>query len=65
MSNKYTDARIREACLIVASPEHVLAELEKYSVEYNAIFNSDSDLEQSLLARSDPLIDIGLARYLL
>ena len=63
MSNKYTDARIREACLIVASPEHVLAELEKYSVEYISIFGGDSDLEQSLLARNDPLIDIGLARY--
>ena len=28
-----------------------------------AVFNSDSYLEQSLLARNDPLIDIGLARY--
>jgi hypothetical protein len=65
MTHEYTDKRIRQARLIVASPEQVLTELEGYGVELKSdgIFNSDSDLEQSLLARSDPLIDIGLARY--
>lgn len=55
MANACTEARIREARLIVAGPEQVLAELEKCS--------GDEQLEKSLLARSNPLIDIGLARY--
>lgn len=59
-----TEARIREAHLIVARPEQVLAELEKYSVEIkDSVFGGDEDLERSLLARNEPLIDLGLARY--
>ena len=64
MATKYTDALIREACLIVARPEQVLAELEKYGVglKSSGCFG-DKHLETSLLARNDPLIDIGLACY--
>lgn len=59
-----TEARIREAHLIVARPEQVLAELEKYSVEMkDRVFGGDENLERSLLARNEPLIDLGLARY--
>lgn len=63
MATKYTDARIREARLIVARPEQVLAELEKYGADLksNPLSVVDGHLERSLLARSDPLIDIGLA----
>lgn len=60
MATKYTDERINEARMIVASPEQVLAELEKYNDELES---GDENLERSLLARNEPLIDLGLARY--
>lgn len=64
MATEYTEARIREARLIVARPEQVLVELEKYGDEFKkSVFDGDENLEKSLLARGDPLIDLGLARY--
>lgn len=64
MATEYTEARIREARLIVARPEQVLTELEKYSDELNTrVFGRDEHLERSLLARNEPLIDLGLARH--
>lgn len=56
--------RIREARLIVAKPEQVFAELSKYGEESKeSLFSGDEELERSLAARADPLIDLGLARY--
>ncbi|MDP3823078.1 MAG: hypothetical protein Q8R33_16535 [Burkholderiales bacterium] len=64
MATEYTEERIREARLIVARPEQVLAELEKYGDALKSrVYNGDKDLERSLLARNEPLIDLGLARY--
>ena len=64
MATENTEARIREARLIVARPEQVLVELEKYGDELKkSVFGGDEDLEKSLLARGEPLIDLGLARY--
>ena len=62
---EHNNERIREARLIVARPEQVLTELEKYSADLksNILSVVDEHLERSLLARSDPLIDIGLACY--
>ncbi|MDQ3565342.1 MAG: hypothetical protein M3436_14830 [Pseudomonadota bacterium] len=65
MATENTEARIREARLIVARPEQVLVELDKYGDELkkSAFGGGDEDLEKSLLARGEPLIDLGLARY--
>ncbi len=64
MATEYTEERIREARLIVARPEEVLADLEKYGDELKkSVLGGDEDLEKSLLARGEPLIDLGLARY--
>lgn len=64
MATEYTEARIREARLIVARPEQVLAELEKYGDALKSrVYSGDKDLERSLLARNEPLIDLELARY--
>jgi len=64
MTTEYAEARIREARLIIARPEQVLAELEKYGeVLKKTVVTDDEHLEISLLARGDPLIDLGLARY--
>lgn len=50
MATEYTEARIREARLIVARPEQVLVELEKYGDELKkSVFDWDEDLEKSLL----------------
>lgn len=61
MTTEDAEERIREARLILARPEQVLAELEKYGDELKK--GEDEDLEKSLLARGEPLIDLGLARY--
>lgn len=63
MTTEYTEARIREARLIVARPEQVLVELEKYNDDMRSEYGWDKNLEESLLARNEPLIDLGLARY--
>lgn len=64
MATEYTEERIREARLIFARPEQVLAELEKYGDALKSrVYSGDEDLERSLLARNEPLIDLGLARY--
>lgn len=63
MTTENTEALIREARLIVARPEQVLAELEKYGDELKSRCRDDENLERSLLARNEPLIDLGLARY--
>src|SRR6266568_7478030 len=55
---------LREARLIVACPEQVMAELEIYDDELkDRWYDCDENLENSLLGRNDPLIDLGLARY--
>lgn len=63
MSTEHVEARIREAHLIVASPEAVWSALQNYGSDPKTRYFSDADLEKSLLARTHPLIDLGLARY--
>lgn len=64
MTTNSTEARIREARLIVASPEQVFNELQKYAEDVkNEDWYDDEPLGKSLLARGDPLVDLGLARY--
>ncbi len=63
---KYTEAHIiREARLIVACPEYVMAEIKKYAddLKKEGWLVGDERLEKSLLARNEPLIDLGLALY--
>lgn len=64
MATEYVEARIREGRLIVASPERVWNELREYSEQLAGHpLGGDTQLEESLLARADPLIDVGLGRY--
>jgi hypothetical protein len=67
MATKETEARIREARLIVADPEVVYADLKKYGESLKGMHWSDyedyAELEKSLLKRDDPLINLGLAQY--
>lgn len=65
MAMKNTEARIQEARLIFARPEEVTSELERYFLEVKEGVgnNCDEELERSLLARGDPLINLALARY--
>jgi hypothetical protein len=63
MAASHIEARIREARLIVMQPEQVLIELEQYANEHkDSLFAWDKQLENSLLARDNPLINLGLAR---
>jgi hypothetical protein len=65
MATESTEDRIREARLIVARPEDVWAALRDYGEEIKkgTLFGGDPELEKSLLMRTNPLIDLGLARY--
>ena len=66
MASESVEARIREARLIVAPPAEVAAELEQFGERLNkggALASGDKQLEESLLARNDALINIALARY--
>jgi hypothetical protein len=59
------ERRTREARLLVSRPETVFEELKKCAGELGS-FNrrtADDELEKSLLERSDPLIDLALARF--
>ena len=58
------EERIREARLLVSSPEVVCAELKRYGEEAVDGFGiGDKELERNLLARGDQLIDLALAEY--
>jgi|SRR5579862_88257 len=61
-----TGGRIREARLLVAQPEVVFDELKIYAEQITkggSTSHGDDELEKSLAARNDPLIDLGLACY--
>src|SRR5438132_58625 len=62
MSVEYVESRIREARLIVASPEVVWTELQRIS-ERGSRISYNEDLEKRLLARGYKLVDLALARY--
>jgi hypothetical protein len=58
--------RIREARLLVSRPEDVFEELKRYAEQIKSGTFSrlvDEQLEKSLAGRTDPLIDLGLARF--
>ena len=58
------EKQTREARLLVSSPEVVYSELKIY--RENAardIVAADEEMENLLLAREDPLIDLALACY--
>jgi hypothetical protein len=57
--------RIREARLLVSRPEDVFEELKRYAEQIKSgTFSAvDEQLEKSLAGRTDPLIDLGLARF--
>lgn|SRR5215469_5708636 len=58
------EERIREARLLVSSPEVVCAELKRYGEEAVDGFGvGDKELERNLLARGDQLINLALAEY--
>lgn len=59
------EQRTRLARLLVAAPEVVYEELKNYSAEViKAPFRAGSkELEESLLSRDDPLINLGLASF--
>jgi hypothetical protein len=57
------ERRLREARLLVSRPEEVFKELRSYGAQAKANGFGDKQLEQSLLERGDPLIDLGLACY--
>ena len=63
--NKETHAAITLARLKFADPEMVYAELREYSDHFHAraIHYPVEELENALLARNDPLINLGLAQY--
>jgi hypothetical protein len=55
---------LREARLLVASPEVVFEELKSYGdTATDDMFGGDKDLETSLLGREDRLINLALAQY--
>lgn len=60
-----THRRITLAKLKFASPDSVYAALRDYSDHAGGpfFFSDDEELENTLLARNDPLINLGLARY--
>lgn len=59
------ERRTREARLLVARPEYVIAELKAYAAEVEAAGYSVANpwLEKSLAERMDPLVDLGLASF--
>ena len=58
------EKRTREARLLASSPEVVYRELKIYGEDVDSdILAVDEELEKSLLAREDPLIDLALACY--
>jgi hypothetical protein len=58
------EKQTREARLLVSSPEAAYRELKIYGANVaRDIVAGDEALENSLLAREDPLIDLGLACY--
>jgi hypothetical protein len=59
------EQRIREARLLVSRSEDVFQELKTYAAQIKADWVSavDEQLEKSLAARTDPLIDLGLACF--
>ena len=59
MTAEFVVRHIREAQLIVSSPEHVASKLEQYEGK----FLYKGKLQESLLARNNPLIDLALAQY--
>jgi hypothetical protein len=65
MTERKQNRAIRESRLLASEPEKVYAELEEYGriVKEGHGFGSDSELEMSLLARNDRLIDLALAQF--
>lgn len=68
MGTSFTAKRVLEAQLIAAPATYVLSELKAYGAALQASDRffpqeMDDELEKSLLARNDPLIDMGLAQY--
>jgi hypothetical protein len=59
------DRRIREVRLLLSRPEDVFEELKRYAeqIKCDRFSAVDKQLEKSLAGRSDPLIDLGLARF--
>ena len=59
MTTEFVTYHIREAQLIVSSPERVASELKQYAGK----FLYEGKLQENLLARNNPLIDLALAQY--
>ncbi len=58
--------RLLEARLLISRPEDVFNELQKHGSQAESYWSLDAldqQLERSLLARNEPLIDLALARY--
>jgi hypothetical protein len=59
------ERRTREARLLVSAPEAVYQELREYArtIAADRYGNYDQEMEQLLLSRGDPLIDLALGSY--
>jgi hypothetical protein len=60
-----TEAQLLEAELMNSTPEHVYSWLRNRAEmsDNDEQYDGDEELEESLLKRGSPLIDLGLARY--
>jgi hypothetical protein len=56
-------SRVREARLLKSSPEDVFRDLQDEATSTTPWTDLDRDLERSLFARTDPLINLALAQF--